>query len=366
MDNLNLTLQTAIQHIQNARANLATKIEGSIATQSIENGIGAYVADPLFKPFTTITAPPLGFLTVEHLEEVQRINDREADFLSILNNPNSYQVLNNANYLDLLNIRAQYNLGNGDPMELFSAYMPNRAALSGQDLIDYDIQFNRILQHMNSMTVLDDGLTSDPSLKFILAASLAEVMAHNPSLVSQILADINQGWFISMDGSHFDDPSHIGLYSHSWKYGIFDWELTNKYYANIQFSLGHVFDSFVNPDDQLDIMAHEVAHSLDRYNRTGPDGIPTGMHPNDVTRLAAVRTEMNAVFAADPMNSSGLRPYAYENDQEFWAVASAFFLGGFDSAQEIFNNSPDLYIILANYYQISYPVRGVSNPPIVI
>lgn len=363
MDNLNLKLQTAIQHIQNARANLST-----IAVKQLDanaNVQGTYIGRPItIPPWPSI--PVHGFLTVEHLEEVQRINDRESDFLTILNNTPSYQVLNNSNYQDLLNIRAQYNLGNGDPMDLFSPYMPNRAALSGQDLIDYDIQFNRILQHMNNTVVLDDSLTADPSLKFILAASLAEVMAHNPDLVTQILNDINQGWYISMDGSHFDDPDHIGLYRDSWKYGIFDWELTNKYYANIQFSLGHVFDSFVNPDDQLDIMAHEVAHSLDRYNRTGPDGIPTGMHQDDVTKLAAVRTEMNAVFAANPMNVSGLRPYAYKNDQEFWAVASAFFLGGYDSAQEIFNNSPDLYIILANYYQISYPVVGVSNPPIVI
>jgi len=233
--------------------------------------------------------------------------------------------------------------------------MPNRAALEGEDLIAYDAQLDRILQHMNNTTVLDDGLTADPSIKFIMAASFVEVMAQSPRLVDKILNDINQGWRISMDNSHFEGDA-VGYYNSSWRKGWYRWEYKNKYYANITLSLGSTLDSFVNPNDSWDILAHEVAHSIDRHKKV-LDGLPPYMNSDDVATLIDVRDQFFAVYEANNTSVSGLRAYAYENDKEFWAVASARFLTGQESAQDIYDNSPELYDVLSRFYEKDYPIE---------
>jgi len=349
------SINSALEIVRNAKLKLS--IERSTGVGS--NGFwGNNIDNPITHPLTPPPINPALQESIAQAEATSVIVSRETAFMDILNSTNSYQALNPANYQDLLDARAQYNMGTSDPMELFSEYMPERAALEGEDLAAYDAQFDKILQHMNNTTVLDDGLTADPSLKFILAASLAEVLAQSPRLVDKVLSDINRGWHISMDNSHFDQGT-LGVYSHQWEKGWYRWELKNSYTANIALSLGTTLDSFVNPDDNWDIVAHEVAHSIDRYKKVAPDGIPTYMSSNDVATLVEVRNDFFAAYAADNRDFSGLRDYAYRYNEpeEFWAVASAYFLGGQDSAQGIYDNSPQLYDVLSRFYEKEYPIE---------
>lgn len=352
------SINSALEIIRNAKL----KLNGEGSQGAYSNGfVGGYIDEPMTHP---LSPPPIDIALEESIAQAaatSTIVNQENSFMNILNSTNNYRALNSTNYQDVLDARAQYNLGNGDPMELFSAYMPNRAALEGEDLVAYDAQFDRILQHMNNTTILDDGLTADPSLKFILAASLSEVMAQSPRLVDKILSDINQGWRVSMDNSHFDGNT-VGLYSHQWEKGWYRWELKNSYTANITLSLGSMLDSFVNPNDNWDILAHEVAHSIDRFKKDAPDGIPTYMGSDDVATLVDVRNEFFAAYNADNTAFSGLREYAYRDNEpeEFWAVASAYFLGGQDSAQGIYDNSPALYDVISRFYEKEYPIERLE------
>ncbi len=349
------SINSALEIIRNAKVKINERgLEGA----SSNSYVGGYSESPIGNPTPPPPYMPEFLQNYGQSVEARAITDRESDFMDRLNS-NNYGRLNATNYQEILDARAQYNLGQGDPMELFSKYMPNRAALGGDDLIAYDAQFHRILEHMDNTTVLDDGLTADPSLKFILAASLAEVLAQSPRLVDVVLKDINQGWHISNDNSHFDDPDHVGLYNSSTR-KKWPWS-SRRYYGKITLSLGSTLESFVNADDSWDILAHEVAHSIDRYGGRSTDGIPGIMDSNDAATFIEVRNEFFASNAATG-SVNGLREYAYENEKEFWATASARFLGGQDSAQDIYDNSPELYGVLSRFYEMEYPIERPEIP----
>jgi len=261
-------------------------------------------------------------------------------------------LLNSPNYQDIFVARVQYNMGEGDPMELFSEYMPNRAALGGEDLITYDAQLHRILQHMNNTTILDDGLTADPSLKFIMAANLAEALGHSPGLVDRVLRDINRGWHVTMDGSHIN--GYNGYYRF--------WEPPFRSdRAKISLRLDEVLLDFEDQTGRMNTLVHEVAHSIDRYRRDDLDGIPTYMDRNDAISLVTVRNEFFATKAATG-SFSGLREYSYTNSAEFWADSSAYFLSGQEGAQRIYDNSPELYGVLSRFYEKEYTIEREVIP----
>jgi len=352
------SINSALEIIRNAKLKISKNRLGGAGSYGF---VGSYTENPVSPPpqfidgieivnRETLLAEGKVFEYYSTSEEGQAILEREAAIAG---------QLNSTDYQDIFVARAQYNSGEGDPMELFSEYMPNRAALGGDDLIAYDAQLHRILDHMENTTVLDDGLTADPSLKFIMAASLAEVLAQSPRLVDVVLSDINQGWHISNDNSHFDDPDHVGLYSSSTR-KKWIWS-SRRYYGKITLSLGSTLESFVNPDDSWDIIAHEVAHSIDRYGGRRTDGIPGIMNSSDAATFVNVREEFFASNAATG-SVNGLREYAYENEKEFWATASARFLGGQDSAQDIYDNSPELYGVLSRFYELDYPIVRPTIP----
>jgi len=261
------SINSALEIIRNAKLRLSAER----STGAGSNGFwGNNIDNPITHPLLPPPINPALQESIAQAEATSVIVNRETAFMDILNSTNNYQALNPANYQDLLDARAQYNMGTSDPMELFSEYMPERAALEGED-------------------------------KFILAASLAEVLAQSPRLVDKVLSDINRGWHISMDNSHFDEGT-LGVYSHQWEKGWYRWELKNSYTANIALSLGTTLDSFVNPDDNWDIVAHEVAHSIDRYKKVAPDGIPTYMSSNDVATLVEVRNDFWTLVVLEIMH----------------------------------------------------------------
>ncbi len=329
------SINSALDIIRNAKS----KLQGVRPTGEVSEYTGVvseYIGESLYEQgnsFENYSTSPEG----------AELLSREAAISGLLNSPN---------YQNIFVARVQYNMGEGDPMELFSEYMPNRAALGGDDLIAYDAQLHRILQHMNNTTILDDGLTADPSLKFIMAANLTEALGHSPGLVDRVLRDINRGWHVTMDGSHIN--GYNGLYN--W------WEPPFRSdRAKITLKLEEVLLDFEDQPGRMNTLVHEVAHSIDRYRRGDTDGVPTYMNREDIPTLVSARNELFAAHAADG-SLNGLREYSYENNSEFWADISTYFLSGEESAERIFNNSPELYGVLSRFYEKDYLFENEITP----
>jgi len=362
MDIIIARIQAAKQHILDGKAQLTTSVKTINESSYISESSVHDFKDG--NPLVITTTSSSVFVPIKYDVAKKEILNREGAFTNFLNasnnslygvdSANNYKVLNTTNYQDLLDARVQYNLG-GDGMNVFKAYMPNRTALSGDALIAYDLQFDRILQHVDNTTILDDRLAADPSLKFILAASLAEVMAQSPRLVDKILSDVNQGWWISIDNAYL--PTQLGVYSKDWD-NVISWKPHIKYTANIKLRMGSLLGSFIDPNDNWDLLAHEVAHSIDRFKKEGTDGIPELMPNEDIATYVQVRSEFFAAYEANNKDFSGLSEYSYSSGkpEEFWAEASMLFLSNQNSAQEIYNNSPELYDVLSRFYNKSYPI----------
>ena len=238
--------------------------------------------------------------------------------------------------------RVKYNRGEGGT-ELFSEFMPNRTALLGQpaELASYDAQLELVLDHvMSDSKVSEDGKPLDPSLQFIVASGLTEVIGHNPDLVGRVLADLNRGWRIELE---HDEG------------GTYTWEkpLFQSVKSKIHYQLDRLLISYSNPDDLYELVGHEIAHSLDGYRTTGLDGIPSRIASSDKTILLEERSRLFTTYR-ETGYTSGLAEYAYTNNKEFWAELSEFFLSGSDGATLIRTVSPELYGVLSRFYALTY------------
>ena len=232
--------------------------------------------------------------------------------------------------------RVQYNRGQGDK-ELFAEFMPDRTALLGDPdaLAEYDTQFGRALAHVQSSSrVSETGQQLDPSLQFIVAASITEAIGHSPELMSAVLDDIDRGWHVEYEADYG------GLYHQHQP-----WFQSQK--ARIHLRLNDFLTSFVRPDGLYRVMPHELAHSLDSYRTDGLDGIPTGMSDDDAAILI---NERNLLFAANAAGTdTGLRDYAFGNVKEFWGEVAANYLSGDVTARAVFDASPALFDVLERY-----------------
>ena len=310
--------------------------------------------------------------------EGQAILERERAHYDIYNTSGVLigNSLDNPRFQELFVARVRYNRGEGG-VELFEAFMPVRSSLDAAGRAEYDLQLERILSHVqNNSVVLGEGSMSlgpfdnipvpqamDPSLQFLIASGLAEVVGNNPELVGRVLSDLDRGWAVSVDGSHLDDGV-VGSYDaqrrgESWESWL------HSDHAGITFDLHALLGSYVDPHDRDDIVGHEIAHSLDAYNSSrggnGTDGVPSNMDENDREIFLGIRHEyftsyINAGFPSGPgVTHLGLQVYAFTNPEEFWAEVSEEFLSGQDAAAKIHSESPELYGVLSRFYDIQYP-----------
>ena len=254
--------------------------------------------------------------------------------------------------------RVRYNRNEGG-VELFNSFMPNRIALTGSARADYDSRLNRIHTDIKSRSALFNGETFnlpgdltlpvphalDPSLQFIIASAFSEAIG-NIHLAVRVLNDIDRGWVVSLDGSEISNAC-----------GRHSLGRQNYYHAvhkSITFKLSCLIRSYVRPKDTYDLVAHEVAHALDGYNRSSDnDGIPSEINGTDKSTILRERHELFTDYV-DYGEKNGLSDYTFKDRSEFWADISMYFLSGKKGARIIYLASPDLYGVLSRFYVKSY------------
>lgn len=231
--------------------------------------------------------------------------------------------------------------------------------MNATDRAAYDAQLERMLTHLqddHDSQVLEGGeeLESlDPSMRFLVASGLMEVIGNNPGLVDRVLKDIDDGWRVSLDGTDLN-PGTNGRYHTGRR------PFVSKH-ANITFELDALLESYVNPSDRFELIGHEISHSLDAYRRTYTDGRPTYMEHSDRLILENVRHHFFTDFESSGV-TNGLGNSAFKNWEEFWAEISENFLSGSIGAAVVHAASPQLYGVLSRFYDIQYP--GLVAPPV--
>jgi len=238
--------------------------------------------------------------------------------------------------------RVKYNSGEGG-IELFADFMPNRTALLNDPvaLKAYDEQYQLIFSEIkNESRIGETGLPLDPSLQIIVASGLAEALAQSPERVNEVLTDIDSGWTVQYENGVNGEYNVSKFPSKSAK-------------ASICFKLDALLYGYASPDDTYNVIAHEIAHSLDAQGSINLDGLPSLSHI-DTAVLNTIRIHLASIYYASPNPKNpetfGLDPYAFKNTAEFWADISMYFLSSDNGANIINDISPDLYDVLSRYY----------------
>lgn len=250
--------------------------------------------------------------------------------------------------------RVRYDRGEGG-RELFDEFTPDRAALSGEALARHDAIIDEALAEMDHQG-LERGSADgrmDPSMKYIVASGLVEAFGGNEGLIRRLRRDINRHWMVDPDW--FANEGAAGTYSKRNP-------LFHRARASITFDTAALLRSYADPNDRFDIIAHEGAHSLDRYRRTNGDGVPTYMSASGERALVAARVDAVERFrTSGGTDTSGLGSYAFTNRKEFWAEVSEAFVSADSGRQAIANLSPALYNELRIFYgMLDLPVLPVT------
>lgn len=104
-----------------------------------------------------------------------------------------------------------------------------------------------------------------------------------------------------------------------------------------------VREGWRRPGESSNVVLHEFAHLLDEKGG-GPNGVPRTLARGAVGEwLALIRAEMERVERGRSM----LRPYAAENEAEFFAVAVEYFFG---QPRRLRGRHPELYGALARFF----------------
>ena len=119
--------------------------------------------------------------------------------------------------------------------------------------------------------------------------------------------------------------------------------------------------------DNERIVVHEFAHVVDCQDRVGDsDGFGSFMSSNDVATIRAERDRIFRAFEDDNTILAGLRPYSFQNNNEFWATAAEVFLGRNNELRiSMAEDAPALYDALRNYYQMDeWPAAADVERPL--
>jgi len=268
----------------------------------------------------------------------------------------------------LLVARVQYSRGEGGP-EVFNEFTPRRASLSGDELAQYDAAVQDMMNEIREQgayTKNEDDLDAplNESMLYMLASAAVEAYGTKPELLEDIQADIDN-WKVSVDN---EDGFDIVTDSGTSKSGA--WYQYRDGVATTQFSLNTLIWDYANPNDQFEIVTHELAHSLDNVssldgaaNGYYVDGIPPGLSDADAQMLVAERERLFAdAYPGKDVDSSvnqdhntvvdnsGLANYSFHNRNEFFAKITETFLSSDQGAEIVKNASPKLYNMLREYY----------------
>ncbi len=269
---------------------------------------------------------------------------------AILNREQSFYDRFGANEQSLFVARTRLLRDEGG-IELFEEFMPKRAALLNDPvkLAEYDAQFDRMFAHVSSSTSSKSGGIPagqlDLSLRTLIAADATEAMGHSPELISMVISDLDRGWSVANDL-----PGAGGRYTH--------WQpLFKSMKGHITLDLGWTLASFADPNDNYDVVAHEMVHSLDGFGNNGLDGLPRFSTAQDREDFLRIRSELVEDYNSDTpsLPYTLAMDYAFTNNKEFLARFSELFLTNSASAQTVRAVSPELYDLFSRFYGITYP-----------
>jgi|GEM_PF-1239503 len=269
----------------------------------------------------------------------------------------------------LLVARAQFLRGEGGG-ELFNDLNPRRASLSGEALAAYDAEVEVVMDELRTEATYTLGgaehpdAVPDESMLYIMASQIVDKHGGSAERLEAVMEDIDS-WIISIDNGD-GVPVGGGLSG--------GWYWANGGTTTLQIALPNFISSIAGPDTYYDVLAHELAHSLDYVDGAG-DGIPVGMTEADA---AIVRRERERLFElaypgenVDPsqqqdfgtvVDNSGLTDYAFSNEKEFWARGSELFLGTDASREALRTASPELYDVMRRYYdRTDLPAAGETE-----
>ncbi|MCP4213339.1 MAG: zinc-dependent peptidase [bacterium] len=109
---------------------------------------------------------------------------------------------------------------------------------------------------------------------------------------------------------------------------------------------GGIEESLRNPNDGYNVIFHELAHYFDLEDGRA-DGVPSAgiSAENQLSWKTLFTKEWNRVVAGH----SFLRPYAGQNEAEFFAVATESF---FENPWKMKEKNPELYDALKSFYNL--------------
>jgi len=261
----------------------------------------------------------------------------------------------------LLVARVQYLRGEGGP-ELFNEFTPHRASLEGAELVAYDAAVKDMMNEIRDQGVytkdgedLDTPL--DESVIYMLASAAVEAYGHSPESMEAIMSDLDK-WMVSIDNADGVEvvTDSVTTSSAGWYQGGT---------GTVQFNLDNLVWDYANPNDQFELVTHELAHSLDNVDgvRDGIlDGIPPGLSDAETQIFIAERERLfelaygGEVDSSENLdhntveNNSGFSNYTFRNRKEFFAELTTTFLSSDEGAEIVKDASPQLYNMLREYY----------------
>lgn len=283
--------------------------------------------------------------------------------------------------------RVQYSRGEGGP-EVFNEFTPRRANLSGDELAQYDAAVQDMMNEIREQgTYTKDkaGLDTplDESMLYMLASAAVEAYGSKPEHLEAVQADIDH-WKISVD-----NEDGFGIVTDSGTTMSGAWYRYEHGEATVQFNLDTLIWDYANPNDQFEIVTHELAHSLDNVNNLESpsdgyfvDGIPPGLSDADAQMFIDERERLfGDAYPGKDVDSSvnqdhntvvdnnGFANYTFHNRKEFFAKITETFLSSDEGAEIVMKASPKLYNMLREYYgREDLPEAvippGVDFPPI--
>ena len=174
-----------------------------------------------------------------------------------------------------------------------------------------------------------DGVRVTGELRALIAAGAAVLLHRQPEW------ELPRGHTILVYPGSFDEEFRCA------PRGPFDGQAHGQ--GPVIVARGAVRTGWRNPPDAGNVALHEFAHLMDMKSG-GPNGVPRMLARAAVGEwLALIRAEMEKVEKGQSL----LRPYAAENEAEFFAVAVEYFFG---QPRLLRARHPELYGALARFF----------------
>lgn len=243
----------------------------------------------------------------------------------------------------LLIARVKYNENPGGDPEVFNEFTPVRTSLNASKQADYDRmvdEFMIALDNNGGDSTAPDG-KMDPSLQYVVAATIIEAFWTVPERIENILTDTQGKILIS---NAVANGEAAGAYR--CRSGPNDAVMWLDIHAALA-SMPNINSRRITGSSTLTIrpsphtaIIHEAAHAIACHNSL----------PDDLTQIyVSERNKIVARFEETDQPPLGLQRYSFTSNEEFWADVVSGFLN--QSSPDIYITSPPMYRVLRTYFK---------------